>query len=346
MSYDYGITSFTPYLNEALYSAPTSSSTQDDSSIFGAYENNVGGFAVNYSSAYDSIINDFNANIEAIRAAQAAEENAELQNGQNVGQNNEYLSGNGDSVLAGTEGTNLTGTEGTEAAEGTEGAESAEGTEGAEAAEGTEGTESTEGTEGTEPTGDANNAMYTDEERILVNETVQDILDATVRVKTGPFSLGTDEEALINILSNDSISPKVMRGVQAVLQEQGYDLFELIRSETSWGTEDILEGYALAKLGGTSKESGTQLESYERYQNMDKSSADYQIYIRNCVSLFKQSVDGWGTDEKVLAYVMSLPDDIRADVEALYNEKYGSTKSFMDRGKDEVSGILYDHYWN
>ncbi len=319
MSYDYGITSFTPYLNEALYSAPTSSSTQDDSSIFGAYENNVGGFAVNYSSAYDSIINDFNANIEAIRAAQAAEENAELQNGQNVGQNNEYLSGNGDSVLAGTEGTNLTGTEGTEAAEGTEGAE---------------------------PTGDADDAVYTDEERVLVNETVQDILDATVRVKTGPFSLGTDEEALINILSNDSISPKVMRGVQAELQEQGYDLFELIRSETSWGTEDILEGYALAKLGGTSKESGTQLESYERYQNMDKTNADYQIYIRNCVSLFKQSVDGWGTDEKVLAYVMSLPDDIRADVEALYNEKYGSTKSFMDRGKDEVSGILYDHYWN
>ena len=104
-------------------------------------------------------------------------------------------------------------------------------------------------------------------------------------------------------------------------------------------------GKPLAKLGGKSKESQTELESYERYQDMDKSSAEYQNYIRKCVSLFKSSVDGWGTDEKVLAYIMSLPQDIRADVEAQYNEKYGENKSFLERGKEEVSGELKKEYW-
>ena len=133
--------------------------------------------------------------------------------------------------------------------------------------------------------------------------------------------------------------------MQEELKNQGYDLYELIRSETSGKTEDILEGYALAKLGGESKESKTKLESYGKYQDMDKNDVEYQKYIRTCVSLFKQSVDGWGTDEKVLAYIMSLPEDIRNDVEAQYNEKYGSSKKFMDRGKEEVSGELKEHYW-
>ena len=157
---------------------------------------------------------------------------------------------------------------------------------------------------------------------------------------------GTDEEAFIEALSNEKLTPELMQGVQAQLQAEGHDLFDLIRSETSGGTEDILEGYALAKLGGESKESGTKLESYGPYQDMDKSSVEYQNYIRKCVSLFKTAVNGAGTDEKVLAYVMSLPDDIRADVEAQYNEKYGKDTKFMDRGKKEVSGVLKDEYWS
>ena len=157
---------------------------------------------------------------------------------------------------------------------------------------------------------------------------------------------GTDEEAFIEALSNEKLTPELMQGVQAQLKAEGHDLFDLIRSETSGGTEDILEGYALAKLGGESKESGTKLESYGPYQDMDKSSVEYQNYIRKCVSLFKTAVNGAGTDEKVLAYVMSLPDDIRADVEAQYNEKYGKDTKFMDRGKKEVSGVLKDEYWS
>ena len=137
-----------------------------------------------------------------------------------------------------------------------------------------------------------------------------------------------------------------MRGVQEELKAQNYDIFDLIRSETSGGVEDVLEGYALAKLGGKSKESNTQLESYEKYQDMDKTDVEYQKYIRTCVSLFKQSVDGAGTDEKVLAYIMSLPDDIRSDVEDMYNEKYGKNKKFDARGKEEVSGKLKEEYWN
>ena len=202
---------------------------------------------------------------------------------------------------------------------------------------------------GTEPTGDEPTgdepAAYTDEELSLIYNTAQDILDATVRYESGLFG-GTDEEAFIEALSNEKLTPELMQGVQAQLQAEGHDLFDLIRSETSGGTEDILEGYALAKLGGESKESGTKLESYGPYQDMDKSSVEYQNYIRKCVSLFKTAVNGAGTDEKVLAYVMSLPDDIRADVEAQYNEKYGKDTKFMDRGKKEVSGVLKDEYWS
>ena len=186
---------------------------------------------------------------------------------------------------------------------------------------------------------------FTDDEKILVNETVLDLLDATVNFKTGPFTIGTDEEMFIKILSSDEITPKVLQAVQDELEAKGYDIFELIRSETSGHTEDILEGYALAKLGGKSKESGTELESYAKYQDMDKDSVDYQNYITNCAHLFKNAVDGWGTDEKVLAYVMSLPASIRDDVEAKYNEKYGSNTNFIERGKKEVSGKLKEHYY-
>ncbi len=186
---------------------------------------------------------------------------------------------------------------------------------------------------------------YTDEEQILIHNTVEDILDATVRYKSGIFG-GTDEEAFIAALSNENLTPELMRGVQQELKAQNHDIFDLIRSETSGGVEDVLEGYALAKLGGKSKESNTQLESYEKYQDMDKTDVEYQKYIRTCVSLFKQSVDGAGTDEKVLAYIMSLPDDIRSDVEDMYNEKYGKNKKFDARGKEEVSGKLKEEYWN
>ena len=186
---------------------------------------------------------------------------------------------------------------------------------------------------------------FTDDEKILVNETVLDLLDATVNFKTGPFTIGTDEDMFIKILSSDEITPKVLQAVQDELEAKGYDIFELIRSETSGFTEDILEGYALAKLGGKSKESGTELESYAKYQDMDKDSVDYQNYITNCAHLFKNAVDGWGTDEKVLAYVMSLPASIRDDVEAKYNEKYGSNTNFIERGKKEVSGKLKEHYY-
>lgn len=185
----------------------------------------------------------------------------------------------------------------------------------------------------------------TDEEKILVNDAVESILDATTRYMSGPFKLGTDEDMLIEILGNEALTPELMQVVQAELKNKGHDIFELIRSETSGGTEDILEGMLLAKLGGKTKESKTSVESYEQYYNLDKSSAEYQNYIRSCVSLFKQAVDGWGTDEKLLAYIMSLPDDMLNDVANMYNEKYGTEVNFMERGKKEVSGVLREQFW-
>ena len=185
----------------------------------------------------------------------------------------------------------------------------------------------------------------TDEEKILVNDAVESILDATTRYMSGPFRIGTDEDMLIEILGNEALTPELMQVVQAELKNKGHDIFELIRSETSGGTEDILEGMLLAKLGGKTKESKTSVESYEQYYNLDKSSAEYQNYIRSCVSLFKQAVDGLGTDEKLLAYIMSLPDDMLNDVANMYNEKYGTEVNFMERGKKEVSGVLREQFW-
>ena len=301
MSSNYSIMSFDPYTNNTqiqskLDQAQDLAAAQSDASIFG----DSFGSSVDYSAAYENILDQYYTTLDEIAAAEAAAAAEEA---------------------AGEDGAAPAGEAGDD------GAAPAGDDEGAPAEEGE--TETT----------------YTEEEQIIIYNAVEDILDATVRVKTGPFSLGTNEKALIEIMSDESLTPELMRGVQAELKSQNYDIFELIRSETSWGTEDILEGYALAKLGGKSKESQTELESYERYQDMDKSSAEYQNYIRKCVSLFKSSVDGWGTDEKVLAYIMSLPQDIRADVEAQYNEKYGENKSFLERGKEEVSGELKKEYW-
>lgn len=322
MSGNYSITSFGQYWKDDNYNAGSNNSSaygmsdsSTEASIFGGdtqayasnpYEN-VFGTDVDYSSQYDSIIDSFHKQLDDIRAAQAEEEaQADDDN-------------DGDDTTVG-ESDPETGTEPSDTEP-----------SGDEPA-------------GDEPAGDEP-AAYTDEELSLIYNTAQDILDATVRYESGLFG-GTDEEAFIEALSNEKLTPELMQGVQAQLQAEGHDLFDLIRSETSGGTEDILEGYALAKLGGESKESGTKLESYGPYQDMDKSSVEYQNYIRKCVSLFKTAVNGAGTDEKVLAYVMSLPDDIRADVEAQYNEKYGKDTKFMDRGKKEVSGVLKDEYWS
>lgn len=352
MSGNYSITSFGQYWKDDNYNAGSNNSSaygmsdsSTEASIFGGdtqayasnpYEN-VFGTDVDYSSQYDSIIDSFHKQLDDIRAAQAEEEaQADDDN-------------DGDDTTVG-ESDPETGTEpsdtepsGDEPAGDKPAGDEPAGDEPA----GDEPTgDETTGDEptGDEPTGDEP-AAYTDEELSLIYNTAQDILDATVRYESGLFG-GTDEEAFIEALSNEKLTPELMQGVQAQLQAEGHDLFDLIRSETSGGTEDILEGYALAKLGGESKESGTKLESYGPYQDMDKSSVEYQNYIRKCVSLFKTAVNGAGTDEKVLAYVMSLPDDIRADVEAQYNEKYGKDTKFMDRGKKEVSGVLKDEYWS
>ncbi|HIQ89685.1 TPA: hypothetical protein IAA68_07665 [Candidatus Galligastranaerophilus faecipullorum] len=327
MSGNYSVTSFGQYWKDDNYNAGSNNSSaygmsdsSTDASIFGGdtsayasnpYEN-VFGTDVDYSSQYDSIIDSFHKQLDDIRAAQAEEE-------AQAGDDNDGddTSVDGSDPETGTEPSD-TEPSGDEPA-------------GDEPA-------------GDEPAGDEP-AAYTDEELSLIYNTAQDILDATVRYESGLFG-GTDEEAFIEALSNEKLTPELMQGVQAQLKAEGHDLFDLIRSETSGGTEDVLEGYALAKLGGESKESGTKLESYGPYQDMDKSSVEYKNYIRKCVSLFKTAVNGAGTDEKVLAYVMSLPDDIRADVEAQYNEKYGKDTKFMDRGKKEVSGVLKDEYWS
>ena len=354
MSSNYSIMSFDPYMNNTqiqskLDQAQDLAAAQSDASIFG----DSFGSSVDYSAAYENILDQYYTTLDEIAAAEAAAAAEEA-----AGEDEAAPAGE-----AGDDGAAPAGEAGDDGAApadeaGDDGAAPAGDDEGAPAEEAAGDDEAAPageaGDDGAAPAGDDEGApaeedktetTYTEEEQIIIYNAVEDILDATVRVKTGPFSLGTNEKALIEIMSDESLTPELMRGVQAELKSQNYDIFELIRSETSWGTEDILEGYALAKLGGKSKESQTELESYERYQDMDKSSAEYQNYIRKCVSLFKSSVDGWGTDEKVLAYIMSLPQDIRADVEAQYNEKYGENKSFLERGKEEVSGELKKEYW-
>lgn len=339
MSGNYSIMSFDPYMNNTqiqskLEQARSAAAAQSDESIFsGSFSS-----AVDYSSAYDNILDQYYTTLDEIAAAEAAAA-AEAEGEDSAAP----AEGEDSAAPAGNEGTDPAVNGGTEPAD--EGVEPGTGEdEGVEPDAGA-GEGAGAGGEVEPAAGEDTTATFTDEELILINDTVEDILDATVRVKTGPFNAGTDEKALIEIMSDETLTPELMRAVQAELEVRGHDIFELIRSETSGETEDVLEGYALAKLGGKSKESETELESYEKYQDMDKSSVEYQNYIRRCVSLFETSVNGWGTNEKVLAYIMSLPQDIRADVEAQYNQEHEGETNFYNRGKNEVSGVLKTQYW-
>lgn len=186
----------------------------------------------------------------------------------------------------------------------------------------------------------------TDEEKILVNDAVESILDATVRYMTGPFKLGTDEDMLFNIIGDENLTPELMQVVQTELEAKGYNLFDLIKSETSFETEDILVGGMLAKLGGKTTDGKVELESYGKYENLEKTDPEYQKYIRQCVSLFKQATGGWGFNKELFCYIMSLPEDMRADVESMYNEKYGSDKTFEELGREKSTSVIKAYYYN
>lgn len=186
----------------------------------------------------------------------------------------------------------------------------------------------------------------TDEEKILVNDAVESILDATVRYMTGPFKLGTDEDMLFNIIGDENLTPELMQVVQTELEAKGYNLFDLIKSETSFETEDILVGGMLAKLGGKTTDGKVELESYGKYENLEKTDPEYQKYIRQCVSLFKQATGGWGFNEELFCYVMSLPEDMRQDVENMYNEKYGQEKDFETVGKQKSTSVIKAYFFN
>lgn len=202
--------------------------------------------------------------------------------------------------------------------------------------------------EGGDGEGDDGSSMngLTDEEKILVNDAVESILDATVRYMTGPFKLGTDEDMLFNIIGDENLTPELMQVVQTELEAKGYNLFDLIKSETSFETEDILVGGMLAKLGGKTTDGKVELESYGKYENLEKTDPEYQKYIRQCVSLFKQSTDGWGFNEELFCYVMSLPEDMRQDVENMYNEKYGQEKDFETVGKQKSTSVIKAYFFN
>lgn len=186
----------------------------------------------------------------------------------------------------------------------------------------------------------------TDEEKILVNDAVESILDATVRYMTGPFKLGTDEDMLFNIIGDENLTPELMQVVQTELEAKGYNLFDLIKSETSFETEDILVGGMLAKLGGKTTDGKVELESYGKYENLEKTDPEYQKYIRQCVSLFKQATGGWGFNKELFCYIMSLPEDMRNDVENMYNEKYGQEKDFETVGKQKSTSVIKAYFFN
>lgn len=186
----------------------------------------------------------------------------------------------------------------------------------------------------------------TDEEKILVNDAVESILDATVRYMTGPFKLGTDEDMLFNIIGDENLTPELMQVVQTELEAKGYNLFDLIKSETSFETEDILVGGMLAKLGGKTTDGKVELESYGKYENLEKTDPEYQKYIRQCVSLFKQATGGWGFNKELFCYIMSLPEDMRQDVENMYNEKYGQEKDFETVGKQKSTSVIKAYFFN
>ena len=194
--------------------------------------------------------------------------------------------------------------------------------------------------------GGSNMGSLTDEEKILVNDAVESILDATVRYMTGPFKLGTDEDMLFNIIGDENLTPELMQVVQTELEAKGYNLFDLIKSETSFETEDILVGGMLAKLGGKTTDGKVELESYGKYENLEKTDPEYQKYIRQCVSLFKQATGGWGFNKELFCYIMSLPEDMRNDVENMYNEKYGSDKTFEELGREKSTSVIKAYYYN
>lgn len=202
--------------------------------------------------------------------------------------------------------------------------------------------------EGGDGEGDDGSSMngLTDEEKILVNDAVESILDATVRYMTGPFKLGTDEDMLFNIIGDENLTPELMQVVQTELEAKGYNLFDLIKSETSFETEDILVGGMLAKLGGKTTDGKVELESYGKYENLEKTDPEYQKYIRQCVSLFKQATGGWGFNKELFCYIMSLPEDMRNDVENMYNEKYGSDKTFEELGREKSTSVIKAYYYN
>ena len=194
--------------------------------------------------------------------------------------------------------------------------------------------------------GGSNMGSLTDEEKILVNDAVESILDATVRYMTGPFRLGTEEDMLFNIIGDENLTPELMQVVQTELEAKGYNLFDLIKSETSFETEDILVGGMLAKLGGKTTDGKVELESYGKYENLEKTDPEYQKYIRQCVSLFKQATGGWGFNKELFCYIMSLPEDMRNDVENMYNEKYGSDKTFEELGREKSTSVIKAYYYN
>ena len=369
MSSNYGFTSFDTYLNKVNElsgsqnqntSISLPQNTSDDS-IFGNYENAALGLNTDYSTAYDSVFDQYmnNAdnsnsslvnNMSNINAFSGYENASSMFDGVDYSTpytkilDNFFASisetdetGEEDNVDETKDDGNIDETDEEDNVDETEDDGNIDETDEEDNVDETKDDGNTDETDEEEPESEVE---YTEEEQIAIYNAVEDILDASVRMS------GTDAKSLVDVLSDENLSPKLMKAVQEELTNQGYDIFDIIRSETSGSTEDVLEGYALAKLGGKTKETKTELESYEKYENMNKDSVEYQKYIRNCMSLFRQAVNGPGTDEKVLTYIMSLPEDIRSDVEAKYNEKYSDERDFMQRGKDETGGLIHTEFYN
>ena len=366
MSSNYGFTSFNTYIDKVNESTGSNGQnslialSQDDSnvSIFGNYSNSLSNLNTDYSTAYDSVFDNNSSTANNNSSVQNYMSNinafAGYENASSLFDGIDYSAPYNkvlDNFFASISEADETGEEDNVDETEDDGNVDETGEE--------DNVDETEDDGNVDETGEEDNVdeteddgnvdetgeeaesevEYTEEEQIAIYNAVEDILDASVRMS------GTDEKSLVDVLSDENLSPKLMKAVQEELTNQGYDIFDIIRSETSGSTEDVLEGYALAKLGGKSKETKTKLESYEKYENMDKDSVEYQKYIRNCMSLFRQAVNGPGTDEKVLTYIMSLPEDIRSDVEDKYNEKYSDERDFMQRGKDETGGLIHTEFY-
>ncbi len=348
MSSNYGFTSFNTYIDKVNESTGSNGQnslialSQDDSnvSIFGNYSNSLSNLNTDYSTAYDSVFDNNSSTANNNSSVQNYMSNinafAGYENASSLFDGIDYSAPYNkvlDNFFASISEADETGEEDNVDETEDDGNVDETGEE--------DNVDETEDDGNVDETGEEaeSEVEYTEEEQIAIYNAVEDILDASVRMS------GTDEKSLVDVLSDENLSPKLMKAVQEELTNQGYDIFDIIRSETSGSTEDVLEGYALAKLGGKSKETKTKLESYEKYENMDKDSVEYQKYIRNCMSLFRQAVNGPGTDEKVLTYIMSLPEDIRSDVEDKYNEKYSDERDFMQRGKDETGGLIHTEFY-